>query len=249
MKSISSYSLSELLEIKEIIENEELRKKVYQEIQQKNSMKGINFEQYSSARLPEFYDVYRDHCLKIFNQLNFTDVSFLMNRACRENANNCGGDFKFQQFQVYQESYTSMQRMDSFFLEDSRNIYYYEGVYNAINYIKTYISTMLYHNQKIENKDDLFRDFEEKKKLVTTNLKDISEYLLRIRTEVMDSRLCIGNHALSKNANKSGEFLSKNQLYFISSIAFGSTLEKLKEENYEEAARLLFVPQCKVLKK
>lgn len=40
MKNISSYNLSQLLEIKDIIENEELRKKLYQEIEERknNSM-------------------------------------------------------------------------------------------------------------------------------------------------------------------------------------------------------------------
>lgn len=64
MKSISSYSLSELMDIKKIIEDEELKKRLYQEIEKRNQNK-INLEKYNSDRLPEFYERYRNQCLDL----------------------------------------------------------------------------------------------------------------------------------------------------------------------------------------
>ena len=109
-----------------------------------------------------------------------------------------------------------------------------------------------YFNRKwavCEAKKDLFFDFDEKKELVTKNLKDISKHLFQLRQSVPNSRLCVGNQSLIKNTTKYGVTITKSQDKFISSIAFGSTLEKLKEGNYEETERLLFVPQCKMVKK
>ena len=252
MKSFSSYKLEDLLNMKEILENEELQKQLLKEIKlRENNI--VNIEQYKSNRLPEFYEEYKEQCLHLLSELSFMDLDFLIHPASRSARNNMGGQFySVSELGSYVKNhqYTYViKTIDDFFLENPENVYYIEGLYNALNYIKTAISIMLHSKRKIETKHDLFLDFNEKKELVTKNLGDISKHLLQLRQSVPNSRLCVGNQALIKNATKYGVTITRPQIKFISSIAFGSTLEKLKDGNYEEAERLLFVPQCKMLKK
>lgn len=255
MKNISSYSMPELLEIKGIIENENLRNQLYQEIKRRESNRTIDLEKYSSGRLPEFYEEYQEQCLRLLSELNYMDLSFLLNSGMFAAGNNYGGDFRFRTETKYKEKYqynlhrSTIQGLDHYFVDHPEAIYYYEGLYNTLNYIKTSISILLHLKGDIESKEELFLDFKEKKYLVTKNLKDISEQLFNLRNKVPDSRLCVGNQSLSRNIHKYGENITGPQDRFISSIAFGSTLEKLNAGNYEEAERLLFVPQCKMLKK
>lgn len=248
MKSISSYSLSELMNIKMIIEDEELKKRLYREIEKRNQNK-INLEKYNSDRLPEFYEHYSNQCLDLLSKLSFVDVKFLINSSICDAGNNCGGDFMSNLWKIFQSGYYNIRIFDDYFTQNPDKIYYYEGFYNTLNYMKTYISTMLYLGNPIETKQDLFSDFDKKRQLVTENLRNVSEYLLDLRNQIVDSRLSVGNQALSKNACKSGTNITYHQNIFINSIAFGSTLEKLEDKNYEEATRLLFVPKCKTLKK
>ncbi len=255
MKSISSYSLNELLEIKEMIENEKLRDQLYQEIKRRENNRTIDLEKYSSGRLPEFYEEYQEQCLRLLSELNYMDLRFLLDSGMFAAGNNYGGDFRFRTETKYKEKYqysphrSTIQGLDHYFVDHPEAIYYYEGLYNTLNYIKTSISTLLHSKGDIESKEELFLDFKEKKYLVTKNLKDISEQLFNLRNKVPDSRLCVGNQSLSRNIHKYGENITGPQDRFISSIAFGSTLEKLNDGNYEEAERLLFIPQCKMLKK
>lgn len=183
------------------------------------------------------------------------DLSFLLNSGMFDAGNNYGGDFRIRTGLKYKEKYqynlyiSTIQELDNYFINHPEAIYYYEGLYNTLNYIKTFASTMLNEKGDIESKEELFIDFQEKKYLVTKNLRDISGQLLNLRNKVPNSRLCVGNQSLIRNIHKYGENITGPQDRFISSIAFGGTLEKLKEGNYEEAERLLFVPQCKMLKK
>lgn len=207
-------------------------------------------KQYQSNRLPEFYEEYQEQCSKLLSELNYTDLSFLLNSGMFAAGNNYSGDFRFRKEKYQYDIYRStIEELDRYFIDHPREIYCYEGLYNTLNYIKASISTMLNSKRNIETKEDLFLDFQEKRYLVTKNLGNISKQLFNLRNKVPNSRLCVGNQALTRNVNKSGENITGPQDRFISSIAFGSTLEKLKDKNYEEAERLLFVPQYKMLKK
>jgi len=251
MVSLLNFNLDELKYIKEVLEKQELQKELDRLLAVKQSQP-LLVEQYLSSRLPGFYEDYQKQCLKLLSELSFTDVSFLINRASHSPGNNYGGHFyaasELREYMRNRQYPDVIKTIDDYFNEYPEAIYYCEGLYNALNYIKTSVSTMLSQGS-VETKDDLFLDFNEKKIIVTKNLKDISEHLLSLRSSVPNSRLCIGNHSLIRNADKYGECITRPQDQFISSIAFGSTLEKLKDGNYEESERLLFVPQCKMLKK
>ena len=252
MKNFSSYKLEDLVNMKKILENEELQKQLLREIELRENQT-ISIEQYASNRLPEFYEEYKDQCLKLLSELSFTELNFLIHSARYSAGNNLGGYEEvvigLREYIITNQYPTVVKTIDDYFIEKPEMIYFCEGVYNTLNYIKTAISVALNSKKGIEAKKDLFFDFDEKKELVTKNLKDISKHLFQLRQSVPNSRLCVVNQSLIKNTTKYGVTITKSQDKFISSIAFGSTLEKLKEGNYEETERLLFVPQCKMVKK
>lgn len=242
MRTFSNMSLKELVEIREILENEELLAQFYQELKRKEHNIVLPGE-YQSNRLPSFYKGYQEQCNRLIIQLNRKDIPFLINKAFHDVGNNYVGHIYLNNSVLYKELLGSLAPLEKFFEENSENILDYEGIYNTLNYIKTYICNCLYEGEKIETKEDLFCNFDEKRKLVLKNIKTIAEELIKLRSQLPNSRLCIANHGLIKMMNKTGYTMTRNQDDFISAVAFGSTLRRLKEEDYKEAERLLFIPQ------
>lgn len=121
------------------------------------------------------------------------------------------------------------------------------GPYNMLNYIKDYIYSLLKQNPNID-REDVFKDYSEKKELVNLRLRDISSYLLEIRNGT-NLKLCICNLSLSKNAEKVSKYNTADQDLFIDTLAFGTTLEKIKNRNYEDYQKLFYLPQGKKLMK
>ena len=73
-------------------------------------------------------------------------------------------------------------------------------------------------------------------------------YLCEIRNGT-NLRLCIANAGLSKTANKTGEQFNVQQSLFIDALAFGTTLEKIENGDYEDYKKLLYLPKGKELNK
>lgn len=121
----------------------------------------------------------------------------------------------------------------------------FEGPYNMLNYIKNYIYYLLKQEKELTPKD-VFSDYYEKRKLVTIKIRDISSYLCEIRNGT-NLRLCIANAGLSRTANKTGEQFNIQQSLFIDALAFGTTLEKIENREYEDYKKLLYLPNGKEL--
>lgn len=117
------------------------------------------------------------------------------------------------------------------------------GPYNMLNYIKDYIYSLLKQNPNID-REDVFKDYSEKKELVNLRLRDISSYLLEIRNGT-NLKLCICNLSLSKNAEKVSKYNTIDQDLFIDTLAFGTTLEKIENRDYGDYQKLLYLPQGK----
>lgn len=117
------------------------------------------------------------------------------------------------------------------------------GPYNMLNYIKDYIYSLLKQNPNID-REDVFKDYSEKKELVNLRLRDISSYLLEIRNGT-NLKLCICNLSLSKNAEKVSKHNTIDQDLFVDTLAFGTTLEKIENRDYGDYQKLLYLPQGK----
>lgn len=122
----------------------------------------------------------------------------------------------------------------------------FEGPYNMLNYIKSYIYSLLKQKKEV-TAEDIFLNYSEKKRLVTIQLKDISSYLYEIRNGT-NLRLCIHNMGLSRMVNKTGDQLSLRQSLYVDALAFGTTLEKIEDKNYEDYQKLLYLPSGKSIR-
>lgn len=241
---LSKLSLEELHSIRKIIESQELQLELSKMIKIREEERLIPME-YQSDRLPEFYSQYEEQCLDLIAQLNYGNVEFFQSRALRDAGNNKGGNLYSSNRDIYYAGCHSLILFEEFF-KDPKNIYLYEGAFNTFNYIKTSICTTLNSGKNITNKTDLFKDYEEKQELIKNSLGEIAKYLLRVRMLVPDSRLSVTNQGLTKTARKVlGSQITCHQRHFIQALAFGLSMEDLKDKNYEGAKRLLYVPREK----
>lgn len=129
------------------------------------------------------------------------------------------------------------------------NVLDFQGGYTVYRYVKKYLSSVLKEEVKETDQELVYKDYNEKLDFVLSHLADISEYLLSIREKTPSSRLAICNHGLSRTAKKQlGTSISHDQKIFANGIAFGTTLEKLENRNYEDAEELIFIPHQKILK-
>ncbi len=250
MQTLTHLKLEELMFIKKIVESNKLQEELNKIIEMRQN-ESLCAREYQSGRLPEFYEEYQEECYDILSKIGANDVDFLYCSYINA-GNNAGGDFRITHYkrgnltrEEYYKIYTDLSCLEDFFNRDPMNIYLYEGVYNTLNYIKTSICSELRRGKVINNKDDLFAGYEEKQEIITKAIREISKELLMLRIQVPNSRLSVCNQGLYKMSKKTSEAITKSQEHFINAVAFGSSLENLKESDYSEAKRLLFVPQEK----
>lgn len=129
------------------------------------------------------------------------------------------------------------------------NVLKYQGSYTVYQYVKNYLKAVLNDDINQTDNEVVYKDYNQKKEYVLNNLSAISTYLLNIREQTPKSRLALCNHGLVRMSRKlAGTGITFEQNIFASGIAFGTTLEKLKNENYEEAKNLIFIPHQNLLK-
>lgn len=130
------------------------------------------------------------------------------------------------------------------------NILNYQGAYTVYQYVKRYLKESLKEGIPQSDQELVYKDYNEKLEIILANLSNVASYFLDIRNQIPNSRLALCNHSLFKMSRKlAGTNITFEQNVFASGIAFGTTLEKLKDGNYEDAEKLIFIPHQKVLKK
>ena len=246
MSILANLTLEELTYLEAMINNQalELQSELNNLIEEKRNQKAL-LNQYQSSRLPEYYEQYKDQCSFLLSQLTERDVPFFTFCAYKDAGNNKGGWLDI----CLMNPINNIGNLEKFFDENDGNIYLYEGAYNTLNYLKSSICTLLKDGKRIECKDDLMKDQEEKQVIITKSLRQIAEELLLLRESVPRSRLSVANQGLSRTAKKTSTSLTFTQNLFIEAIALGSSLEDLKVGNYDAAKRLLFVPQPRRIEK
>lgn len=133
-----------------------------------------------------------------------------------------------------------LSKMEEFFKEEDF-VEGYENVFNNYNYIKNYVYQCLIDNPNA-TKEDVFKDAVTKKKYVRDHIGDVASYLYNIRGDG-DLRMSVANGGLKRSANKIGDQISFHQQRMIEAVAFGTTIEKLQEGNYEDSKRLIYLPR------
>lgn len=129
------------------------------------------------------------------------------------------------------------------------NVLAYQGSYTVFQYVKAYLKEVLKEGLPQTDDDLINQDFDQKLEIVLSNLSSVASYLLNIRNQIPNLKLAICNHGLSRTARKiEGTGISQDQRVFAKGIAFGTTLEKLQNGNYEDAKSLIFLPHQKIFR-
>ena len=137
----------------------------------------------------------------------------------------------------------TLGHLDKIF-QNEQNRLDYQGTYAAFQYVKKHIWESLSINTEEKEEELVWKNFDQKKILVTENLAPIAAYVLIHRNQIPKARVFINNGGLSRTAQKKkGSPPTYVQERFIDAIAFGTTLEKLQQQNYEDSKQLIYLPK------
>lgn len=137
----------------------------------------------------------------------------------------------------------TLGHLDKIF-QNEQNRLDYQGTYAAFQYVKKHIWESLSINTEEKEEELVWKNFDQKKILVTENLAPIATYVLIQRNQIPKARVFINNGGLSRTAQKKkGSPPTYVQKRFIDAIAFGTTLEKLQQQNYEDSKQLIYLPK------
>ena len=145
---------------------------------------------------------------------------------------------------AWNETYT-LGYLDKIFHNDQNRLDY-QGTYAAFQYVKKHIAECLATVAKENETEDeiVWKNFDKKKIIVTENIASIAHYVLIQRNQIPGARIFINNGGLAKTAKKKKESaITFPQERLAEAIAFGTTLEKLTQQNYEDAKQLIYVPK------
>jgi len=191
---------------------------------------------YRSDRLPNYDEIYKSQCNNLLDKLSIYDIPFLFSSSFCDPGNRAGN--------LNRQGHECLGELDQFF-SNPENRYNYEAASNTFHFLKDYLYFRLGHSNGRLTVSDLFEDYPEKQFLVSDKLSDIAMELFVIRN-ALDARISIGNSSLISMVKKGRNVSSSSQDNFIEAVAFGSTLEELKRDDYSGAKRLIYVPHQKL---
>ena len=137
----------------------------------------------------------------------------------------------------------TLGHLDKIF-QNEQNRLDYQGTYAAFQYVKKHIGERLSTTTKGNEEELVWKDFDKKKIIVTENLAPIASYVLTQRNQIPGARIFVNNSGLSRTAKKKkGCSPTYVQERFIDAVAFGTTIEKLQQQNYEDMKQLIYLPK------
>lgn len=273
-KFLEELTYKELKELESVLLEENKRKEFMEEIKNRKIEIARIIPVFNSDSVPNYDSRLENKCSKVLENILVNELPFFLG-SMRSPRNTMFSNF--YDIEEHYESQAKVNDDLRLLLQISSHLYFYYrnnilpsetlrlkkvddifknnptlqgeliGPYNMLNYIKDYIYSLLKQNPNID-REDVFKDYSEKKELVNLRLRDISSYLLEIRNGT-NLKLCICNLSLSKNAEKVSKYNTADQDLFIDTLAFGTTLEKIKNRNYEDYQKLFYLPQGKKLMK
>ena len=275
-KFLEELTYKELKELESVLLEENKRKEFMEEIKNRKIEIARIIPIFNSDSVPNYDSRLENKCSKVLENILVNELPFFLG-SMHSPRNTMFSNF--YNIEKYYESQAKVNDDLRLLLQISSSLYFYYrnkeiilpsetlrlkkvddifknnptlqgeliGPYNMLNYIKDYIYSLLKQNPNID-REDVFKDYSEKKELVNLRLRDISSYLLEIRNGT-NLKLCIYNHSLSRNAEKVSKYNTTHQDLFIDTLAFGTTLEKIENRNYEDYQKLFYLPQGKKLMK
>ena len=269
-KFLEELTYKELKELESVLLEENKRKEFMEEIKNRKIEIARIIPVFNSDSVPNYDSRLENKCSKVLENILVNELPFFLG-SMRSPRNTMFSNF--YDIEEHYESQAKVNDDLRLLLQISSHLYFYYrnnilpsetlrlkkvddifknnptlqgeliGPYNMLNYIKDYIYSLLKQNPNID-REDVFKDYSEKKELVNLRLRDISSYLLEIRNGT-NLKLCICNLSLSKNAEKVSKHNTIDQDLFIDTLAFGTTLEKIENRDYGDYQKLLYLPQGK----
>lgn len=180
---------------------------------------------------------------KLAQDYQITSLSYVLNNPeCKEKKQSLLENDSFND--LWKRTMT-LAYLDEIF-QDPANCISYQGSYVTFQYVKSYLEKVLKEDSPKSDDELIFQDYTKKISIVTENIVPIANELLKVRNSIPGSRLSNLNMALSKIAHKKeGSSITKRQRLFIETIAYGTTLEKLKSGDYSDAKQLIYLPYQK----
>ena len=137
----------------------------------------------------------------------------------------------------------TLGHLDKIF-QSEQNRLDYQGTYAAFQYVKKHIGERLTAATEETENELVWKDFDKKKIIVTEDLAPIASYILTQRNQIPGARVFVNNGGLSRTTKKKKECSPTYvQKRLIDAIAFGTTIEKLQQQNYEDTKQLIYLPK------
>ncbi len=258
---IEGLSFEQLNSLSSAFANEDSRNEFIKELEEvivkKKAFDERKEPYYSIDTIPYYDENLEDRCLHILENMTMEKFLFLT-RSFYEKGNkifNLMGpalDYLSDCFEmsVYSTARVlqnpnycgfgiSLSSFEKFFSEEYM-VKNYNNTFNIYNYIKSYIYQCL-SNDKESTSKDIFKDYSLKQFVVERDLQRVANYLYQLRGNG-DLRCSVANAGLSRTAKKVSGEVTFHQRRLIEAVAFGTTLEKLNNRNYEDSKKLIYLP-------
>lgn len=240
MNYLERLSKGELIELqKELKENphdvtERIRKRLQYITKQQESMIP---EDYSNTRLPFYKKEFEEEIEERLAEYKVEDLSFLYDDIEYSLYSDI---LRYEKISMFKEEIpvTILDR----FLEKNNRTENAQDIYNTLNYIKNYFYYRKGQGVSLE-KQEIMEEWQEKQEILRPNLKELAGYLYSIKDQT-PLRISVANNALNRmRKKKEGREITPIQSKFIATVAFGSDLGKIKQRNYEDSKRLIYLPK------
>lgn len=129
------------------------------------------------------------------------------------------------------------------FFSNFENVVNHQGAFYTLKYVSDTLNRILVGDEK--DFELINKDMEIKKEILYGNFTELVSYLLEIRNSIENAKVSVCNQGLNRVRNKQNRALTYNEKRLIEAVAFGTTLDKIKEGNYEDSKGLIFVPYKK----
>lgn len=257
---INKLSIDELKDIEKILDNESLRQDLKSDIKRIIAIyedNKLNLDSYNAKNIPYFDSDLEERCLALLDDLELQEFYFLIRSfADKGNINTLYADkgallyladcYKITVYNLIRVLQTSnsfgykmsLSVLEKFF-DEGNSVKNYKNTFNIYNYIKSYIYQCLRQDCDC-TKEMIFKDYGLKQVIVENHLQEVASYLYDLRGDKL--RCSIGNAGLSRTAKKVSGQVTIHQKRLIEAVAFGTTLEKLKNRNYEDSKKLIYLP-------
>lgn len=240
MNYLERLSKEELIELqKELKKNphdvtERIRKRLQYITKQQERM---NPEDYSITRLAFYRKEFEEEIEERLAEYRVEDLSFLYDDIEYSLYSDI---LRYEKISMFKEEIPVII-LDRF-LEKNNRTENAQDIYNTLNYIKNYFYYRKGQGVSLE-KQEIMEEWQEKQEILRPNLKELAGYLYSIKDQT-PLRISVANNALNRmRKKKEGREITPIQSKFIATVAFGSDLGKIKQRNYEDSKRLIYLPK------